>query len=147
MRLLATFFKPFIYEDKIGDRFINWLWSEIQKITNEEILSKSEVLKHKYSFEKSCMDVYYRLLFKQGFGESFKKQSSLNVIHTIQHYDEMFGLNVYKQLGLDGMILPFGKTGMADQSNKDTCGCPALLFSRARDIIRRVREAREGAIR
>lgn len=66
------------------------------------------------------MDAYYRLLFKNTSGESFKKQSSLNVMYTIQRYDEMFGLNVYKQLGLDGMILPFGKTGMADQSNKDT---------------------------
>ena len=120
MRLFATFFKPFIYEDKIGDGFINWLWSEIQKIINEEILSKSEISKHKYSFEKSCMDVYYRLLFKNAMGTAFKNQSSLNVINTIKHYDDLYKLNVYSKLGLDGMILPFGKTAMVDQKNENT---------------------------
>lgn len=120
MRLFATFFKPFIYEDKIGDEFRNWLWFEIQKITNEETLNKSEILKHKYSFEKSCMDVYYRLLFKNAIGTAFKNQSSLNVINTIKHYDDLYKLNIYDKLGLDGMILPFGKTGMVDQSNKNT---------------------------
>ena len=120
MRLFATFFKPFIYEDKIGDGFINWLWSEIQKIINEEILSKSEISKHKYSFEKSCMDVYYRLLFKNAMGTAFKNQSSLNVINTIKHYDDLYKLNVYSKLDLDGMILPFGKTAMVDQKNENT---------------------------
>ena len=120
MRLLATFFKPFIYEDVIGDEFRNWLWSEIQNIVDEVTIRNSEISKYKLESENLYMDAYYRLLFKNTSGESFKKQSSLNVMYTIQRYDEMFGLNVYKQLGLDGMILPFGKTGMADEQNKNT---------------------------
>lgn len=120
MRLLATFFKPFVYEDEIGDEFRNWLWSEIQNIVNENTIRNSEISKYKLESENLYMDAYYRLLFKNTSGESFKKQSSLNVMYTIQRYDEMFGLNVYKQLGLDGMILPFGKTGMMDENNKNT---------------------------
>jgi len=120
MWLYATFFKPFVYEDEIGDEFRNWLWSEIQNVVDEATIRDSEISKYKLESESSYMDTYYRLLFKNSSGESFKKQSSLNVMYTIQHYDEMFGLNVYKQLGLDGMILPFGKTGMADEQNKNT---------------------------
>lgn len=121
MRLLATFFKPFVYEDEIGDEFRNWLWSEIQNIVNENTMRNNEkIADSKYSFESSYMDVYYRLLFKNAMGTSFKKQSSLNVMNSIQHYDNLFNLDVYSKLGLDGMILPFGKTGMMDENNKDT---------------------------
>lgn len=120
MRLFATFFKPFIYEDIIGAEFRDWLWSEIQSIIDENILKDNEFSKMKYSFENSYMDTYYRLLFKNTSGESFKKQSSLNVMNTIQHLDKMYELDIYRQLGLDGMILPFGKTGMADENNKNT---------------------------
>lgn len=121
MRLLATFFKPFVYEDEIGDEFRNWLWSEIQNIVNENTMRNNEkIADSKYSFESSYMDVYYRLLFKNAMGTSFKKQSSLNVMNSIQHYDNLFNLDVYSKLGLDGMILPFGKTGMMDENNKNT---------------------------
>ena len=121
MRLLATFFKPFVYEDEIGDDFRNWLWSEIQNIVNENTMRNNEkIADSKYSFESSYMDVYYRLLFKNAMGTSFKKQSSLNVMNSIQHYDDLFNLDVYSKLGLDGMILPFGKTGMMDENNKNT---------------------------
>ena len=120
MRLWATFFKPFVYEDIASKEFIDWIWGEIQNIVDEDVIRDSAISRLKFDHESSYMDMYYRVLFKTTSGVRFKDQSSLSVVNTIKHLDDTFGLHVYEKLGLDGMILPFGKTAMSDNTNKDT---------------------------
>lgn len=120
MRVWVSLFKPFVYQDDIDDDFRNWLWKEIQTVVDEATIRNSKISRMKCSFDSSYMDMYHRILFKNFSGKLYKNQSSLNVMYMIQQLDEMYGLDVYNKLNLDGMILPFGKTDMSDEDNKDT---------------------------
>ena len=115
MRLYATFYKPFVYERHISEESINWFINEIKQVLSENDLTKTNINEMQLSSEKTLLDTYLNIIFKNFARTMYKKQSSLQVVNNIQHYDELYNLNVYDKIGLDGMILPFYKAFDGDQ--------------------------------
>ena len=107
MELYATFFNPIIYYNNIDETVRNEISSYIvSRLSDDDIEKINENIKP-YSNEKSSVDAYINSLFKNTMRTKYIDISTLTLLEKIKNFDKIYGLNVWKSLNIDGMILPF----------------------------------------
>lgn len=118
MELYATFFNPIIYYNNIDETVRNEISSYIvSRLSNDDIEKINENIKP-YSNEKSSIDAYINSLFKNTMRTKYIDISTVTLLEKIKNFDKIYGLNVWKSLNIDGMILPFKNISNYDNDSK-----------------------------
>ena len=107
-----------IYYNNIDESVRNEISSYIVSHLSDDDIEKINENIKPYSNEKSSVDAYINSLFKNTMRTKYIDISTLTLLKKIKNFDKIYGLNVWKSLNIDGMILPFKNISNYDNNSK-----------------------------